>query len=169
MIRKSKLTDKELIQQLMQLCFSDKNNFEPYENLEDRYYLYFKDNTLVAMSGLTSNSEYGHLEIDWTCTHPEHRHNDYMQELFTEMLNGIQELVYCSCWRLPNNDRANLHTLMSLFGFKKLYNQEYIGKYHIIVFVIMKVVVCTVQVLIVNAMKICFYGRNDNVCINIEN
>lgn len=64
MIRKSKLTDKELIQQLMQLCFSDKNNFEPYENLEDRYYLYFKDNTLVAMSGLTSNSEYGHLEID---------------------------------------------------------------------------------------------------------
>lgn len=43
-----------------------------------------------------------------------------MQELFTEMLNGIQELVYCSCWRLPNNDRANLHTLMSLFGFKKV-------------------------------------------------
>ena len=34
-----------------------------YENLEDRYYLYFEDDTLVAMSGLTSNSEYEHLEI----------------------------------------------------------------------------------------------------------
>ena len=75
MIRKSTTDDKELIQQLMQLCFGDKNNLEPYEDLENRYYLYFKNENLVAMSGLTSNSEYGHLEIDWTCTRPEHRHN----------------------------------------------------------------------------------------------
>lgn len=120
MIRKSTMNDKERIQQLMQLYFGDKNNMEPYENLKDRYYLFFKDNTLVAMSGLTTNSEYGHLEIDWTCTHPEHRHNGYMQELFTEMLNGVHEPVYCSCWRLPNNDRINLHTLMSLFGFEEV-------------------------------------------------
>lgn len=72
MIRKSTTGDKELIQQLMQLCFGDKNNLEPCENLENRYYLYFKGGTLVAMSGLTSNSEYGYLEIDWTSTHPEH-------------------------------------------------------------------------------------------------
>ena len=39
MIRKSTADDKEQIQQLMQLCFGDKNNLEPYENLEDRYYL----------------------------------------------------------------------------------------------------------------------------------
>ena len=64
MIRKSTVEDKEIIQQLMQLCFGDKNNLEPYENLEDRYYLYFKDNILVAMTGLTSDSAYGHLEID---------------------------------------------------------------------------------------------------------
>ena len=70
MIRKSTIEDKEIIQQLMYLCFGDNNKIEPYENLEDRYYLYFKDNTLVAMTGLTSDSEYGRLEIDWTCTHP---------------------------------------------------------------------------------------------------
>lgn len=61
MIRKSTTDDKEFIQQLMQLCFGDKNNLKPYMNLEDRYYLYFKYNMLVAMSELASNSEYGHL------------------------------------------------------------------------------------------------------------
>lgn len=64
MIRKSTTDDKKIIQYLMWICFGGKNNLEPYENLDDRYYLYFKDDILVAMTGLTSNSEYGHLEID---------------------------------------------------------------------------------------------------------
>lgn len=46
------------------------------------------------MSGLTSNNEYGHLEIDWTYTRPEHKHKGYMQELFAKMLNGVYESVY---------------------------------------------------------------------------
>lgn len=121
MIRKSRTKDRELIQQLMWLCFGGKkSNLEPYENLEGRYYLYFKDDTLVAMSGITSDSEYGYLEVDWTCTHPEHRHNGYMQEIFTEMLTDVHEPVYCSCWRLANRDRINLYTLMHLFGFKEV-------------------------------------------------
>lgn len=120
MIRKSTTDDREFIQQLMQLCFGDKNNLEPYMNLEGRYYLYFKDSILVAMTGLTSNSEFRNLEVDWTCTHPEYRHKGYMQKLFTEMLNGVHETVYCSCWRLPSNDRVNLYTIMHLFGFKEV-------------------------------------------------
>ena len=120
MIRKSTENDKELIQRLMHLCFGDRNNLKPYENLNGRYYLYFESDTLVAMTGLTSDSEYGHLEIDWTCTHPEHRHKGYIQELFKEMLEDKKEDVYCSCWRLPSNDRVNLYTLMSLFGFEEV-------------------------------------------------
>ena len=54
----------------MHLCLGDKNNLESYGDLEDRYCLYFKNENLVAMSGLTSNGEYGHLEIGCTCTHP---------------------------------------------------------------------------------------------------
>lgn len=119
-IRKSKKNDIPKIKELMYLCFGDCNNTEPYENINDRYYLYFKDDTLVAMSGLTANSEYGHLEIDWTCTHPEHRHKGYMQELFKKMLIDVHESIYCSCWRLPNNDSSNLHTLMLLFDFKEV-------------------------------------------------
>lgn len=65
MIRKSRTKDRELIQQLMWLCFGGKkSDLEPYENLEGRYYLYFRDDALVAMSGITSDSEYGHLEVD---------------------------------------------------------------------------------------------------------
>ena len=60
MIRKSKESDRLKVQELMYLCFGDCNNAGPYENINDRYYLYFEDDTLVAMSGLTSNSEYGH-------------------------------------------------------------------------------------------------------------
>lgn len=45
----------------------------------------------------------------------------------------------------------------------RLYNQEYIGKYRIIVFVIMKVAVRTALVLVANVMKICFYGKNKNM------
>lgn len=120
MIRKSTTDDKEQIQQLMKICFGDKNNLEPYESLEGRYYLYFKENSLVAMTGLTSNSEYRHLEVDWTCTHPEHRHKGYMQELFTHMLTDVKEPIYCSCWRMPNKDKVNLHTIMRLFNFKEV-------------------------------------------------
>lgn len=120
MIRKSTLNDKNIIQQLMLICFGDKNDLEPYENLTDRYYLYFADNVLVAMTGLTSNSEYGHLEIDWTCTHPQYRHKGYMQALFAEMLKDAHDDIYCSCWRLPQKDKANLYTLMSMFGFKEV-------------------------------------------------
>lgn len=119
-IRKSTINDKEMIQNLMWLCFGDKNNLEPFENLNNRYFLYFKNDMLIAMTGLTSNSEYGHLEIDWTCTHPDFRHNGYMQELFAEMLSDVKEDIYCSCWRLPNNYYTNLHTLMSLFGFEEV-------------------------------------------------
>lgn len=120
MYRLSNEDDKILIQQLMWMCFGDKKNLEPYEHLQNRYYLYFKDNNLVAMTGLTSNSEYGHLEIDWTCTHPKYRHNGYMQELFNVMLDNVREPVYCSCWRLQYNNKANLHTIMSLFNFKEV-------------------------------------------------
>lgn len=120
MIRKSKESDIGNVQELMCLCFGDHNGAEPYENITDRYYLYFDGDNLVAMSGVTSNSEYGHLEIDWTCTHPEYRHKGYIQALFKEMLNDVHEDVYCSCWRVSNKNKANLYTIMSLFGFEEV-------------------------------------------------
>lgn len=104
----------------MSLGFGDRDNVEPYDNLDDRYWLYFKDDELVAMTGLMDSKEYRALEVDWTCTHPDHRHKGYMQSLFREMLRGIEVPVYCSCWRMPGRDRVNLQTIMDMFDFKEV-------------------------------------------------
>lgn len=42
-----------------------------------------------------------------------------MQEIFAKMLKNVRDSVYCSCWCLANNDKANLYTLMKLFGFEE--------------------------------------------------
>ena len=120
LIRKSTYDDKEAIRYLMSLGFGDRDNVEQYDNLDDRFWLYFKDDELVAMTGLMDSKEYRALEVDWTCTHPDHRHKGYMQSLFREMLRGIEVPVYCSCWRMPGRDRVNLQTIMDMFDFKEV-------------------------------------------------
>lgn len=80
----------------------------------------FKGDTLVAITGLISDSEFKHLEIDWTCTHPDYRNKGYMQELFAEMLRDVHAPVYYGCRRLPNRGEVNLHTLMSMFDFEEV-------------------------------------------------
>lgn len=120
MIRKSTENDKNQIQELIQKCFGNRDDQEPFTNLNDRYYLYFKDNILIAMTGISDKSEFPHLEIDWTCTHPKYRHNGYMQKLFAKMLKNIHEPVYCSCWRIHNNEKINLYSLMQKFDFKEV-------------------------------------------------
>lgn len=104
----------------MSLGFGDRDNVEPYDNLDDRYWLYFKDDELVAMTGLMDSKEYRALEVDWTYTHPDHRYKGYMQSLFRETLRGIEVPVYCSCWRMPGRDRVNLQTIMDMFDFKEV-------------------------------------------------
>lgn len=119
MIRKSKESDLDQIKSLIERCFGDRTMFGLYEDIEDRYYIYILDDKIVAITGLGYNEKYNALEVCYTCTHPDHRHKGYMQELFRVMLGGIHEDVYCSCWRLPNKD-INLHTLMYLFNFEKV-------------------------------------------------
>lgn len=75
LIRRSTQDDKEAIRHLMSLRFGNRDNVEPYDNLDNRFWLYFKDDELVAMTGLMLSKEYGTLEVDWTCTHPDHRQN----------------------------------------------------------------------------------------------
>lgn len=107
------------------------------------------------MTGLTSNSEYGHLEIDWTCAHPQYRHKGYMQALFVEMLKDAHDDIYCSCWCLPKKIKQIYIPLCICLVLRKLFSPEYIGKFLIIVFVITMVVAHVVLVKIVNVTKIC--------------
>lgn len=55
MIRKSTENDKNQIQELIQKCFGNRDDQEPFTNLNDRYYLYFKDNILIAMTGISGS------------------------------------------------------------------------------------------------------------------
>ena len=119
MIRKSTEADKAQIQKLIEMCFGVRKD-DVYANLDGRYYLYFADDKLVAMSGISLVSDYNGAEVDWTCTHPEYRNKGYMQAIFTEMFKDIDFDVYCSCWRVLGRDYVNLYTLMDMFGFKEV-------------------------------------------------
>ena len=109
----------------------------------NRYYLYFEGSTLLAMTGLMYSKEYRNFEVDWTCTHPDYRHKGYMQELFKEMLKDIDVPVYCSCWRAPDKDRVNLHTIMFLFGFEEVIHSRVHWKVHHNCFLIQDGCSCT--------------------------
>lgn len=121
MIRRSKESDRQAIEQLFLTCFGARWDFlSPFENLDGRYLLFFDDETLVAMTGLIYSEEYMGYEVDWTCTHPKHRHRGYMRMLFKAMLSDVDFEVFCSCWKLPNREKVNLHTLMDMYGFKEV-------------------------------------------------
>lgn len=120
MIRWSVNSDKEQIENLINLCFGNREIEGAYTNIEGRYLLMFEKDNLIAMTGIVRNSMLGcnALEISWTCTHPEHRNKGYMTRLFSNLLPCLSEDVYCSCWRLQHKDRIELHYIMDLFNFE---------------------------------------------------
>lgn len=125
-IRKSNEADEKIIKKLFIASYGYRRGLkEPFIELNNRYRLLFVNNDLVAMTGLKWNDEYRAMEIDWTCTHPNHRHKGYMQLLFKDMLKNVKEDVYCSCWRIAGHKYPNLFSLMSLFNFKRIIENKY--------------------------------------------
>lgn len=131
MIRKSTKNDYYIINELLLICFGDRQTDHALNNLDNRYYLYFIDNKLVAMTGLIPERKYPGLEVDWTCTNPDYRHKGYMQELFELMLTDVTDKnVYCECWRAQGRTEPHLHSLLKLFNFKEVkrgYNAYKVG------------------------------------------
>lgn len=123
--RLSKLDDKEKIDELMKLCFGEREDYKVFENLSGRYLLAFDDDKLVAMTGLYYNKEYNWYEMDWTCTHPDYQHKGVMHELFARICSYTDEDIYCSCWRLGGNEHVNLHSLMRDFGFVEVVKNRF--------------------------------------------
>ena len=119
-VRLSREEDKEIIEQLLESSFGNRNHFGALDNLLGRYLLAFIDDKLVAMTGLYYIEDYKHFEIDWTCTHPSYRGRGIMHELFNRICNLTDEPIYCSCWREPNKDVINLYSLMVAFNFKEV-------------------------------------------------
>ena len=116
--RWSRESDIEEITNLLKLCFGDRRGTNAYEHIPGRYLCCIMDNKIVAITGLCFWSEFGKLEIGWTCTHPDYRHMGIMQELFKRIVATTDEDIYCSCWRIGGNPEVNLHTLMKMFDFE---------------------------------------------------
>lgn len=121
-IRLSTENDKDKINELIMMCFGDRNNFGVLGNLAGRYLLAFDDNktSLIAMTGINWCEKYKGFEIDWTCTNPKYQQKGIMHELFKRICALTDGDIYCSCWRHQNKDRINLYSLMRDFGFEEI-------------------------------------------------
>lgn len=125
-IRFSREEDKSQINELMMKCFGDRKHCGFLEHLDGRYLLAFdeQESMLIGMTGLYYSKLHNAYVVDWTCTHPEYRHQGVMQELFSRICNLTDEAIYCSCWRLEGNEHVNLFHVMNYFGFEEVINSS---------------------------------------------
>lgn len=112
--RKSKNNDRENINNLLKICFGERENYGALDNLEGRYLLAFENEKLVAMTGvMLSSPAFCGSEVDWTCVLPEFRGNGLVTNMLKEALKETKCDVFCSCLRLHENDKVNLYHAMN--------------------------------------------------------
>ena len=120
-VRYSRKEDKQAIEDLVTICFGSRPANKITDNLEGRYLLALAGNQLIAMTGLWVYTVYPNgVEIDWTCTHPKYREQGIMSELFKRLVNSTDENIYCSCWRIDDQEdgKIKLRYIMSKYGFE---------------------------------------------------
>jgi predicted GNAT family N-acyltransferase len=117
--RRSTQQDYIAIDKLLKSCFGDRAKYGALDNLENRYLLAFDGDKLIAMTGLCNNSPvFFGAEIDWTCMLPEYRGKGIVVNMIKEIIKDCTTDIYCSCLRLHNNSKINLHHSMQALGFE---------------------------------------------------
>jgi GNAT superfamily N-acetyltransferase len=131
--RKSTQQDFIAIDRLLKTCFGDRFKYGALDNLDDRYLLAFHNNRLIGITGLTVNSPlFNGAEIDWTCLLPEYRGYGIIVNMISQVIEGCSQDIYCSCLRLHNSDKINLHHSMEALGFQCIVknHKTFNSKYH---------------------------------------
>lgn len=125
-IRKAINKDKEQLKLLFEECFGNiaiDNGALTW--IEGRYTIAEYNSKIIAVSGILNPeySDYNGYEITWTCTKKEYRN----QGLIVRILKNCEDLLpndnislYCDCWKIQNNQYANLHFVMEHLGMKKV-------------------------------------------------
>lgn len=87
-------------------------------SIKDRFYVFEEADThrVVACTGITKCKD--GYEIDWTGTMKQYQGFGIMHKLFETMLAGKSKSnIYCSAWRVPDAEHANLHNILISNGF----------------------------------------------------
>ena len=136
-IRKTTIDDLSEIKNILHLCFGEfpeKNG--ALDNIENKYMATIFNDEVVAITGILplEKSEYDGYEITWTCTKTSHRHKgliiNMLQECEKELPNDGKS-IYCSCWRIKDNEDINLKSVMKSLGYKINKKNHKIRKYPI--------------------------------------
>lgn len=124
-VRKATPDDKDAIRQILELGFG----FRPANYLDilgNNYVVAECDGKVVAVTGVVDNDYCNYVdayEVTWTATHPEYRHQGIMPKLLRyaiEERSDKSKRVYCSCWRIKDQD-INLKRTMQELGFTLVY------------------------------------------------
>ena len=114
-IRYSTETDKKDIQALIESRFGVRES--AYEDLENRYLLCFEDDKLIGITGCSKSPRFNGYEIDWTCIAHSAEGKGIITELIRQVIEGVTEDIYCSCWRTNDKSDIHLHHAMAEHGF----------------------------------------------------
>lgn len=129
--RYSKKEDCNDILSLLLICFGSKITSNAIANIENRYLLSYCDNELIAMTGVSNDTQFDGVEIDWTYCHPDYRCKGIISDMLGVVLRFVKNDVYCRCLRTYQDEYANLHNIMMKYGFtcvKRKYKEFHISK-----------------------------------------
>lgn len=116
--RYSTQQDYDIIRELIELRFGNRDTYGLFDDLDGRYFLAFDGDLLVGMTGLRDIGFYKGTEIDWTCLRKEYEGQGIITNMISRVIEGVERDIYCSCWKLGGSDAVNLQHAMDSLGFE---------------------------------------------------
>lgn len=84
---------------------------------------------IVAVSGIVP-VEFSNLngyEVTWTCTTEEHRKKGLIVQILNDCIQRLpndHKPIYCSCWRVKDNQKVALSSVMTHLGFRQVLREH---------------------------------------------
>lgn len=117
-IRKSIEKDKLQLADLFSKNFGSLAlNHGSLESIANRYWVAIYNNEIVAVTGILPiyKSDFSGYEITWTCTAEEHRKKGLIVQMLKKAEKELPDdhiPLYCNCWRIRDNDKINMFSVM---------------------------------------------------------
>lgn len=112
-----------LFDQMFGRSMCDESAYDP---IEGRYKVALdRFGDIVATTGLIppSRSSCEGYEVTWTATLPAHRKRGLVTHMLADAINqwAYPNIpIYCFCWRVGNNEKINLYSVLTRLGFTEV-------------------------------------------------